>query len=72
NALSIEIFFRNTRFRRSPRRLRLQASFTASSGEIEPSRSSVRLRRRRGTANDRHPALDAQDVHDDWTRLVIP
>jgi len=48
NALSIEIFFGNTRFRRSPRRLRLKASFTASSGGIEPSLSSVRLCSLRG------------------------
>ncbi|HET7232627.1 MAG TPA: hypothetical protein VFJ16_21635, partial [Longimicrobium sp.] len=38
NALSIEIFLQEHRFRRSPRHLRLQASFTASSGGIEPSR----------------------------------
>ena len=63
NALSIKNFCEDTLFRRSPRLLRLKASSTASSGGIEPSLSFLRLSSLRGRAKDRHPVIDAEDVH---------
>ena len=70
NELSIEILLQHTRFGRSPRLLRLKASATASSGEIEPTAASVRRPAFVDRPNDRHPAIDAEDVHGDSARLV--
>ena len=70
NELSIEIFLQHTRFGRSPRLLRLKASATASSGGIEPTAASVRRPAFVDRPNDRHPAIDAEDVHGDPARLV--
>ena len=70
NELSIEIFLQDTHFRRSPRLLRLKASATASSGGIESTAAFVRRPAFVDRPNDRHPAIDAEDVQSDSARLV--
>ena len=70
NALSIEIFLQHTPFGRSPvfcaRRLRQ----LRHQGGIEPTAASVRRPAFVDRPNDRHPAIDAEDVHGDSAHLV--
>ena len=50
----------------------LKASATASSGGIEPDAASVRRPDVVDRPKDRHPAIDAEDVHGDLARLMPP
>src|SRR5215213_6310628 len=72
NALSIEIFLRDTQWGSSPRLLRPKASPTASSGGNEHSAASVRHPAFVDAGDDRHPSIGAEDMHSGRTRLVSP
>src|SRR5215213_2749493 len=72
NALSIEIFLRDTLWGSSPRLLRPKASPTSSSGGNEHSAASVRHPAFVDAGDDRHPSIGAEDMHSGRTRLVIP
>ena len=70
NELSIEIFLQHTRFERSPRLSAPEGFGNCVIRGNRAHRSPVRRPAFVDRPNDRHPAIDAEDVHGESARFV--